>query len=86
MLAAWAFVLFASAAAAETTPPQLVSMIVSPGSFDSSVGPVVVTVFIGAHDDGGFSNVSPGSGVLFAHESGSTIFGRQNLSVTAGSL
>jgi len=86
MLAAWAFVLFASAAAAETTPPQLVSMIVSPGSFDSSVGPVVVTVFIGAHDDVGFSNVSPGSGVLFAHESGSTIFGRQNLSVTAGSL
>src|SRR6266566_4756053 len=81
-----AFVLFAAAATADTTPPQLVSFSVSPLSADTSSGPAALTVSIGARDDSnGFDTSASGNGrIVFTSDSGTTVFGRQSLPVTGG--
>src|SRR5258708_15642531 len=81
-----AFVLFAAAAAADTTPPQLVSFSVSPLSADTSSGPAALTISISARDDAnGFDTGASGNGrIVFTSDSGTTVFGRQSLPVTGG--
>jgi len=81
-----ALALFAAAAAADTTPPQLINLSVSPLSADTSSGPAAVTVSIAARDDAnGFDTVGSGNGrIVFTSDSGTSVFGRQSLPVTGG--
>jgi len=82
-----AFVLFAGAAAADTTPPQLINFSISPLTVDTSSGPATLNVSISAQDiSNGFGANAAGNGSLsLALQSGSTVFSRQSLPITGGS-
>jgi hypothetical protein len=81
-----ALILFAATATADTTPPQLVSLSVSPLSADTSSGPATLTIAITARDDNnGFDTSSTGNGrIVFSNESATSVFGRQSLPITGG--
>jgi uncharacterized protein (TIGR03437 family) len=83
-----AFVFFAGSAAADNTPPQLVSFSISPLSVDTSAGPATLNISISAQDNSnGFGSNAAGNGsISLALQSGNTIFSRQSLPVTGGTL
>lgn len=82
-----ALVLFARAAAADATPPQLINFSISPLSVDTSSGPATLNVSISAQDiSNGFGANAAGNGSLsLALQSGTTVFSRQSLPITGGS-
>jgi hypothetical protein len=73
-------------AAADTTPPQLVGFSISPLLADISSGPAALTVTIAARNESnGFdSGVANSGSIVLTHESGTSVFGRQNLPMTGG--
>ena len=81
-----AFALFAGSAAADNTPPQLVSFNISPLSVDTSAGPATLNISITAQDIGnGFGSNAAGNGsISLALQSGNTVFSRQSLPMTGG--
>ena len=76
----------AGAAAADTTPPQLIGLSVSPLSVDSSSGPAVLAITITASDAAnGFNANAAGNGSLtLALAGGTAVFTRQGLPITGG--
>ena len=83
-----AFVLFAGVAAADNTPPQLVNFNLTPLTVDTSAGPATLNVSISAQDTtNGFGVNAAGNGSLsFSLQSGNTIFSRQGLPMTGGTI
>src|SRR3984893_9752723 len=81
-----AFALFASSAAADNTPPQLVRFSISPLSVDTSAGPATLNITITAQDlNNGFGSNFAGTGsISLALQSGNTVFSRQSLPMTGG--
>ena len=80
-----AFVVFTAVSAADTNSPQLLSFNVAPQFVDTSSGPTTMSVTIAARDDSSGFGGSVGNGsIAFTHESGTTVFGRQMLPITAG--
>ena len=81
-----AFVLIAGPAAADNTPPQLVSFNISPLSVDTSAGPATLNVSITAQDNSnGFGSNAAGNGsISVSLQFGNTVFSRQSLPMTAG--
>jgi hypothetical protein len=78
--------LFAGSAAADNTPPQLVSFSISPLSVDTSAGPATLNVTVAAQDNSnGFGSNAAGNGsISLALQSGNTVFSRQSLPMTGG--
>src|SRR6266446_7028361 len=70
-----AFALFAGSAAADNTPPQLVSFSISPVAVDTSAGPATLNVSITAQDiSNGFGSNAAGNGsISLALQSGNTV-------------
>ena len=81
-----AFVLLAGSAAADKTPPQLVTFSISPLSVDTSAGPATLNVSITAQDvSNGFGSNAAGNGsISLSLQSGNTVFSRQSLPMTGG--
>jgi hypothetical protein len=77
---------FAGIAAADSTPPQLISFNVSPSTVDSSAGPGSFIVSITAQDpSNGFGgNASGNGGIALSLGSGTTVISRQGLPITGG--
>ena len=76
----------ARVAAADATPPQLLSFSVSPASIDSSAGTSTLTFSITAQDasNGIGASAAAASGISLSLQSGSNIISKQGLPITGG--